>query len=194
VHSAASNIDEPSIDELERQLELASRVDALLAQKGESGAKKAPFLISREDGRAVTACPKGDERSMLQWLFDSLHPVISAGRAGEDSMTLPLSAALATILSAEPRSPVESLLLVQLLASHSLATQFGARALTAADSTVSSRLAERARGFMEVSCRQMETLLKLRGESVSQKVVVQHVNMAEGAQAIIGQVGAPHSK
>jgi hypothetical protein len=163
------------------QLELADRIQKLL-EKSAPQPEPTVFKITVEDGKAITACSRGNERAVLEWLFDGLRPVLAPfGQEGISS----LEAARSALLSSEPRSPIEALLISQMLASHQLAMQFGARAVRASDSAVAGRLAERARGFMEVACRQMETLMKLRGDTVQQRLAVQHTYVQDGGQAVV---------
>ena len=50
------------------------------------------------------------------------------------------------------------------------------------------RNVNRAVRLMRVFTEQAETMMKLKGKSSQQRVVVEHVNVAAGGQAIVGTV------
>ncbi len=94
------------------------------------------------------------------------------------------------LLNSEPKTPIEALLTTQALASQQMAMKFSEKALCTSDPEASCRFADRAARFMEVACRQAETIQKLRGGS-QQKVIVEHVHVADGGKAVIGTVNTP---
>lgn len=172
---------------VERQLELARRIEARLQNSVPAPEPERPvFIISAEDGKAISACSKGDERAALEWLMQGLHSVLAAGGADAQSSIKHLEAVRATFLTSAPKTPLETMLLAQAMIAHHMSTQFAAKALNSNDSAVAGRLAERSARFMDTACRQTETILKLRGETVQQRMVVQHTYVGDGGQAIVG--------
>lgn len=186
--------------EFQEQLALAKRIEEQLEKavpvpNVEAG--RATFLISSEDGKSISACSKGDERAALEWLMQSIHGVFAASGTDPQSSIRHLEAVRATFLTSAPKTPVEALILGQLMVSHEMVTQFAAKALRTNDSVIAGRLAERAARFMDTTLRQAEVISKLRGEIVQQRVIVQHNYLADGSQAVIGatvQGGDPPSK
>ncbi len=95
----------------------------------------------------------------------------------------------ASMAEMKPRNFLEATLIAQMLQTHHGVAEFLQRAthpeqtIDAADRNV-NRAVRLGRLFTE----QVEALQKLRGQSGHQKVVVEHVNVAPGAQAIVGTV------
>jgi hypothetical protein len=80
------------------------------------------------------------------------------------------------------------LLITQSLAVHQLAMSFASRALQVKDLDGAGKLSERVARLCDIACRQAETIQKLRGEAGKQTVVVTHLNVESGAQAMVGMV------
>ena len=97
--------------------------------------------------------------------------------------------ATASLATMQPRNFLEGTLIAQMVQTHHAVSEFLRRAthpeqmVDAADRNV-NRAVRLGRLFTE----QIEALQKLRGQSGQQKVVVEHVNVAPGAQAIVGTV------
>ena len=98
-----------------------------------------------------------------------------------------VNAALAIIAGIEPRDELETMLATQMVAIHN-ATMTLARRLVHVETLDQQNSAERALNKLSRTfAMQLEALKRYRtgGE---QKVVVQHVNVNEGGQAIVGTV------
>jgi len=97
--------------------------------------------------------------------------------------------AVAALTGVAPRSTTEGMLATQMLATHSVAleqlrqAQLLDQPLEAAQFRMNSALR-----LMRLFIDQMETLARLQGSLVQQKVVVEHVNIEAGGQAIVGAV------
>jgi hypothetical protein len=97
------------------------------------------------------------------------------------------NAALAFIRSVQPRDEMEACLAAQMAATHSAAMAFagrlnGVETIPQQDSAIN--------GFNKLTrsyCAQMEALKRYRSTG-EQKVTVQHVNVSDGGQAIVGNV------
>lgn len=180
--------------DIEKELALATRVEALL-QKGQAGsdvAKRDTLTLSTADGKAVTGCSAGNERLFAQWLFGGLYPVlVERDDALDGSKIWMLEATRSVLLSSEPKTPLEAMLISQAMAIHELCMAFGRRALQAKHSDVSGKLAERFARLADTACRQAECIQKLRGEAGKQHVTVQHLTVEEGGKALVGQVNTP---
>ena len=92
----------------------------------------------------------------------------------------------------EPQSPLEAMLTAEMVAVHELGMRFAAEA-TMPGQTWEGRdvNVRRSTRCMAIFLKQTEALLKLRGKGSRQVVVVQRVDVAPGAQAIVGAVEAP---
>ena len=97
--------------------------------------------------------------------------------------------ALAALHGIKPRDELEGMLAVQMVGAHNLAMTFMARAMLegqtcdGVDACIS-----RATKLMRTFTAQVEALNRYRGRG-QQKVVVEHVHVNEGGQAIVGVVG-----
>jgi len=99
--------------------------------------------------------------------------------------------ACAAIGELAPTNATEAMLATQMIAAHDAALMFLNRAtlegqvFEAIDANVS-----RATRLMRLFSDQVEAMQKLKGQTVQQKVIVQHVHVNEGGQAIVGTVDA----
>ena len=97
---------------------------------------------------------------------------------------------LSVIKGVEPRDQVEAMLAAQMAAVHS-ATMTFARRLAHVDNIQQQDSAERAfNKLARTFAAQVEALKNYRSKG-EQKMIVQHVHVAEGGQAIVGNVSAP---
>ena len=96
--------------------------------------------------------------------------------------------ALAALRGIGPRDELEGLLAVQMVGVHNLAMEFMGRA-TLNGQTVEgvSENVHRATRMLRTFLAQMEALNRYRGKG-EQKVIVKHVHVQEGGQAIVGTI------
>lgn len=98
------------------------------------------------------------------------------------------NAAIALLQGIEPKDELEGMLASQMIAVHNLSMEYARRASGQNLSLdVSNSLISRTSKLMNIFTRQVETLQKYRSKG-QQKIVVQHVQVSEGGQAIIGDV------
>ena len=116
-----------------------------------------------------------------------LSQLANAVSPGKDADGAAINFALAVISGVEPKDELETMLAMQMVAVH-MATMTFTRRLAHVETIAQQDSAERALNrLMRTYVAQMEALKRYRtgGE---QKVVVQHVNVNEGGQAIVGTV------
>ena len=91
-----------------------------------------------------------------------------------------------------PTNATEALLAVQMVGVHNAAIQFLANA-TSTDQTADGSDANvlRATRLMRIFNEQLKAMQKLRGKTSQQKVVVEHVHVHSGGQAVVGTVMSP---
>ena len=97
---------------------------------------------------------------------------------------------LAVIKGIEPRDQIEAMLAAQMAAVHMASMTF-ARRLAHVDSIPQQDSAERAFNKLTRTFAAQVSALKEYRSKGEQKMIVQHVNVAEGGQAIVGNVNAP---
>jgi hypothetical protein len=90
-----------------------------------------------------------------------------------------------------PQNATETMLSVQMIATHEAALKF-LRCATLEGQTMEGSDANvlRATRLMRVFNEQIEAMQKLKGKTGQQKVTVEHVTVNQGGQAIVGAVAA----
>jgi hypothetical protein len=97
---------------------------------------------------------------------------------------------LSVVRGIEPRDQVEAMLAAQMAAVHTASMTF-ARRLAHAENIPQQDSAERAfNKLTRTFAAQMSALKEYRSKG-EQRMVVQHVNVGDGGQAIVGNVGTP---
>lgn len=97
--------------------------------------------------------------------------------------------AIAMLAELQPTTATEAMLAVQMVASHRAAMMFLTNATKPEDSFDGrDRNVLRALRLMRLFTEQVEAMSKLKGKGGQQRVVVEHVTVAAGGQAIVGAV------
>jgi len=90
-----------------------------------------------------------------------------------------------------PKTRIEAMLAVQMLATHDAALAFLHRAtLPDQEADRIDAIVTRATRLMRLFTEQLEAMQKLKGMAGQQRVTVEHVHVHEGGQAIVGAVSA----
>lgn len=111
---------------------------------------------------------------------------------GADRTSNSLEIAFETMLEMKPESVTEALLAVQMIGVHYAALSFLQRAAIPRQSSVDSDAGiTRAISLMRLFNEQLVVMARLQGKSGKQRVVVKHVHVHQGGQAIVGAVTAP---
>ena len=99
------------------------------------------------------------------------------------------NALLAVLHSINPKDEIEGLLATQMVGVHNLAMEYMRRAMISEQTTEGVTInTERATKMLRTFTTQLEALNRHRGKSGQQKVIVEHVTVNSGGQAIVGQV------
>jgi hypothetical protein len=95
----------------------------------------------------------------------------------------------AAISGIDPQDEIQGMLAIQLFATHCMSMEFSRRAMHPEQrgDGVDANVA-RVTQFMKIFLEQVACLQKLRGRGSQQKVVVEHVHVHQGGQAIVGTV------
>lgn len=92
----------------------------------------------------------------------------------------------------KPKDQMEGILFAQMAGNHNLIMEYMRRAIRQEQNIDAAEdYTNRACRLMNLFLRQIETLEKYRGKSTQQKVIVEHVHVQEGGQAIVGNVERP---
>jgi hypothetical protein len=102
------------------------------------------------------------------------------------------SGTLAALVSIGPKDELEGMIAAQLLACHNAAMEWHRRAMIG-EQTFEGRQENlnQANKLSRTFATLLETLNRHRGKGGQQKVIVEHVNVAAGGQAIVGNVASP---
>jgi hypothetical protein len=102
------------------------------------------------------------------------------------------SATVAALLGIAPRDEIEGMIAAQLVACHNASMECYRRAMIG-EQTFEGRRENlsQANKLSRTYATLLEALNRHRGKGTQQKVIVEHVNVAAGGQAIVGNVEAP---
>jgi endonuclease III len=114
------------------------------------------------------------------------HPTGEIADAHVDEAVVKAQAMLAEL---EPTTATEALLAAQMVGAQRAAMIFLARSLAPGQQVeMVDRHVNRAAKLMRLFNEQIEAMAKLKGKGGQQRVVVEHVTVAAGGQAIVGAV------
>jgi hypothetical protein len=113
------------------------------------------------------------------------------GAMSEEKVDALLRRSTAMLAELEPKTATEALLAAQMIGTHQAAMMFITNAMLPEDTAEGrNRNVFRARQLMRMFTEQTEAMTKLKGKSGQQRVVVEHVTVNQGGQAIVGAVAA----
>jgi len=115
--------------------------------------------------------------------------ICSSGNKNPELITGKINASMAAILEIDPQDSTELMLATQMVTVHNLTMEMSRRALLVDDQTEDSVNfnINRTTKLMRTYMAQMEALNKYRNKG-KQQITVQHVNVNDGGQAVIGDV------
>jgi len=89
----------------------------------------------------------------------------------------------------KPKDETEGVLIAQMAGTHNLIMEYMKRAMIPDQFLEAGNdYTNRACKLMNIFLKQIETLEKYRGKTTQQKVIVEHVNIHEGGQAVVGHI------
>jgi hypothetical protein len=109
---------------------------------------------------------------------------------GSDPTQRELNAALAAIDAIRPTDEIEAMLAVQMVATYETAMDMLIRAKQAGLPSMLQECGSLAVKLLRTYTAQVETLARIR-RGGEQRVIVQHVHISDGGQAIVGAVNHP---
>ena len=180
------------------------RAEAIMAKAAALGAGPDMKLELRDDGVLLISYHHGDPAlatALIMADVGTCDPAFYAGLSGQiatigaqgrkvDETTS--NFLLSVVRSIKPRDELETLLAIQMGAIHS-ATMMMARRLNHVETITQQDAAERAfNKLARTFAMQMEALKRYRTGG-QQKVIVEHVTVNAGGQAIVGAVGGAGS-
>jgi hypothetical protein len=195
---------EPKVDEPKKPYEATpAEKEAIrrhLARR--EGRPSAPKVAIRQEGETdVISFPQGDTLVSRVVFMDALgicegefanwylNQIIDVARPGARADEKAANAMLAGIAAMCPRDEAEAMLIAQMIATHDLAMTFARRLKRVENIPQQDSAANALTKLTRTYAAQMAALKQYRtgGE---QRVLVQHVDVADGGQAIVGIVNS----
>jgi hypothetical protein len=160
--------------------------------------------VKSEDGVMKIGSPHSDTPGFVTQLYDCFgtgsaafaeHAIarlaaIIRGKGSAPSTQTELNAALAAVDGIRPTNEIEAMLAVQMVATHETAMEMLSRAKQAESTQRLHEYGSLAVKLLRTYTTQVEALARLR-RGGEQRVIVQHVHINEGGQAIVGAVNHP---
>lgn len=89
----------------------------------------------------------------------------------------------------KPRDETEGILIAQMAGTHNLSMEYMRKAAIPEQYLEAGNdFTNRAYKLMNLFIKQLEVLMKYRGEAAQQKVIVEHIHIHEGGQAVVGHI------
>jgi hypothetical protein len=173
------------------------RVAALVRRLNGSGATALlpaptsgqPTTPVSEQMNLAIGCKTDDVALGLRSQIVALSTELDLGTATEYQIDRAVEMATAKLAELQPTTATEAMLAVQMIGAQKAAMEFLRRSLfTGQEVEMVDRHVTRAVKLMRVFTEQLEAMAKLKGKSGQQRVVVEHVTVAAGGQAIVGTV------
>ena len=155
-----------------------------------------PRVLVNDDGSTLLRIQDDGTRfgtnsdDLILSTIQQLGSVIGRGNdlADSDVRRQAFNGALASIIDSKPKDSIELMLATQMAAVHNIALEMSRRAMYHEQSLEGVELnINCANKLMNTFARQVEALAKHRAKG-QQKITVQHVNVNDGGQAIVGDV------
>jgi hypothetical protein len=195
---------EPKVDEPKKPYEAtpAEKEAARRILARRAGRSSAPKVSIRYEGEtAVISLTQGDpvaasvvvmdalgicEADFANWYLSQIIEVARPGARADEKST---NAMIAGIAAMRPRDEAEAMLIAQMIATHELAMIFARRPKRTENIPQQDSAVNGLTKLTRTYAAQMEALKRYRSGG-EQKMTVQHVHVAEGGQAIVGNVSA----
>ena len=151
--------------------------------------KPSPAVTKKEAPADFSALGTKHGEVGLQFLIQSMRALGIDRDSSQEAMKSAMAQVLFTLKGIKPKNELEAMLAVQMTGAHNAAMELLRRGMSpkqCADGvdhniTLSAKL-------MDLFLNQVGALQKMKGQGSQQKVVVEHVHVHQGGQAIVGTV------
>lgn len=153
---------------------------------GDASKQKLDVKMGRD---AIIAAAASDQPEIMHKVFDDLLGTIFFYDGIEEKKKIEkINSVIGLAQSIKPKDVVEAQLAAQMIAAHNAAMECIRRFNIPNQTTVGQEMyMKHSAKFMNLYISQMKALQKYRGQG-DQKMVIEHVNVAPGGQAIVGNV------
>lgn len=146
-------------------------------------------LSVEERCNAAMGCKTSEVALALMVQLAKLEAPNAVTPSDEEHLNSLLVKATAMVAELQPTTATEALLAAQMVGAQRIAMAFLHRAMLNGQTVDGvDRNINRAVRLMRIFSEQVETMAKLKGKGGQQRVVVEHVTVAAGGQAIVGTV------
>ena len=194
----------PAKLDAKKDAQLKARLERIKAREGDRGKGPRLEIEPGEDGVIKSKMPDDDLENALSFfdLAGTANPVFAEHLMGQmidyatclkqnpDAKEKAANALLGAVHGMAPRDEAESMLISQMAATQAQAMELLTRAANADFVPTLETAVNLANKLMRTYAAQMQTLAKYRGKVSQQKVIVEHVNVEAGGQAVVGAVQA----
>ena len=181
--------DVPATPRVRQVVIRASAARDLLARLEASDPAPGPEASTEARWNAAVGCKTSDVASaLLAQLIQLEQPHADPTAIPAAQLDAALMTATATLAELQPTTATEALLAAMIGAQRAAMAYLHRALLPGQESEAVDRNVNRAVRLMRVFTEQAETMSKLKGKSSQQRVVVEHVTVAAGGQAIVGTV------
>jgi hypothetical protein len=176
------------------EIEAKKTSDLIPLQSG-TKRKAPPLKFTNPDGQTPHITVYDNEKAAAQFLettgsenWSFAERIIRQVIQAQPQASLNLELATTMLYELAPKDPIEGLLAAQMIAAHEMAMEFTRRAMVKDQSIEAvERNVNRSTKLMRTFVAQMEALNKYRNKG-QQTIQVQHVNVNDGGQAIVGNI------
>jgi hypothetical protein len=143
------------------------------------------------DASDATEATGTDDPELSQRLLNQIYETLwMPADLSEEERVRRVRAAIAAMRGIKPQDEVEGMLATQMVATHAAAMECLRRSMIQEQTFVGRESSLRhAAKLLSIFAKQLETLNRNRGKG-QQKMTIEHVNVAPGGQAMVGQFEA----
>jgi hypothetical protein len=143
------------------------------------------------DASDATEATGTDDPELSQQLLNQIYETLwMPADLSEEERVRRVRAAIAAMRGIKPQDEVEGMLATQMVATHAVAMECLRRSMIQEQTFVGRESSLRhAAKLLSIFAKQLETLNRNRGKG-QQKMTIEHVNVASGGQAMVGQFEA----
>ena len=194
----------PAKLDAKKDAQLKARLERIKAREGDRGKGPRLEIEPGEDGVIKSKMPDNDLENALSFfdLAGTANPVFAEHLMGQmidyatclkqnpDAKEKAANALLGAVHGMAPNDEAEAMLICQMAACQGYAMELMTRAAHTGTLLVAESVVNMANKLMRTYTSQMQTLARYRGKTSQQKVIVEHVNVEAGGQAVVGAVQA----
>ncbi len=153
--------------------------------------KPSPMLVTVESSDAIVEATGTNDPELAQQLVNQVFETLWLPVELSDEERLQhIRSAMAALHGIKPQDEVEGMLATQMVATHAAAMECLRRSMIQEQKFEGrDNNLRHAAKLLSIFAKQLETLNRNRGKG-QQKMTIEHVNVAPGAQAMVGQFEA----